>query len=204
MFLTVLPLRAIVFQVLFLLIAIAIEALVLHSRLEIARRKSVEYAAFMNLLSAILGWIVFFFMVSRLSGELKAQLLSYIFYDNFSALYRSSNPMPWLLLMSFATFLATFVIKNKTLEVFQLFLERHSPQDSAKPANLNEFSMEAILTIGNKIIFGSTPLTKSLTHKSPERITLFSRRQSLAILWGHLCSNSIILVILFLRTQLPQ
>lgn len=204
MFLPVLPLRAIVFQILFLLIAIAIEALVLQRRLQIARRKSVEYAAFMNLLSAILGWIVFFFLTSRLPRELKAQLLSYIFYGNFLTLSPFSNPMPWVILMSFATFMATFVIKNKTLEVFQIFLERHSSQDSTKPANLNEFSMETFLTIGNKVIFGSTPPTKSLTHKSPERITLFSRRQSLAILWGHLCSNSIISVILFLRSQLPQ
>lgn len=204
MFLPVLPLRAIVFQILFLLIAIAIEALVLHRRLLIARRKSVEYAAFMNLLSAILGWIVFFFITARLPRELKAQLLNYIFYDNFLTLSRYSKPLPWMILMSFATFLATFVIKNKTLEVFQIFLERHSVQDPTKPANLNEFSMETVLTLGNKVIFGSTPPTKSLTHKSPERITLFSRRQSLALFWGHFCSNSIILVILFIRTQLPQ
>lgn len=204
MFLTVLPLRAIVFQVLFLLIAIAIEALVLHRRLEIARRKCVEYAAFMNLLSSILGWIVFFFMVSRLSGELKAQLLSYIFYDNYVGLYGSSNPMAWLLLMSFAAFAATFVVKNKTLEVFQIFFELHSSQDKTKPANLNEFLRHNALNIGNKIIFGSTPPTKNLLQKTPQRITLFSRRQSLAILWGHLCSNSIISVILFLRSQLPH
>lgn len=204
MLLTVLPLRAIVFQVLFLLIAIAIEALVLQRRLLIARRKSIEYAAFMNLLSAILGWIVFFFLVSRLSGELKAQLLSYIFYDNFLPLYRASNPMPWLLLMSFAAFAGTFIVKNKTLEIFQIFFETHSSQDKTKPANLNEFLRENALSIANKIIFGSTPPTKNLLQKTPQTITIFSRRQSLAILWGHLCSNSIILVILFLRSQLPQ
>ena len=56
MFETVYPLRAVAFQLLFFLIAIAIESLILRRRRNIDRQTSLEYAAFMNLLTIVLGW----------------------------------------------------------------------------------------------------------------------------------------------------
>ena len=56
----VLPLRAIVFQCLLLLVAIALEAKVLRRQLQLGYQPSIRYAASLNLLTVVLGWMAFF------------------------------------------------------------------------------------------------------------------------------------------------
>jgi hypothetical protein len=93
MFASVLPLRAIAFQILFLLMAIAIESHVFAVQLTlppkqpngISPQQSVQIAATLNLLTAIAGWFVFFSVQSLLPPLLKQQLLSFIFFDQWSA-----------------------------------------------------------------------------------------------------------------------
>lgn len=85
----VLPLRAIVFQTLLLLIAIAIESIALQRILNISRKTAIQYSAILNLLSTFIGWLCFFVVQSITPGFLANQLIRYIFFDRFVA----ANPL---------------------------------------------------------------------------------------------------------------
>ncbi|HAZ45341.1 MAG TPA: hypothetical protein DDW76_18445 [Cyanobacteria bacterium UBA11369] len=78
----VLPLRAIVFQMLFLSLAIAIEALVFQKQWKLSRKASIEYSLGLNLFSTCLGWLVFFAVQSFLSPNLKKQIITFVFFNN--------------------------------------------------------------------------------------------------------------------------
>jgi len=78
----VLPLRAIVFQMLFLSLAIAIEALVFQKQWKLSRKASIEYSLGLNLFSTCLGWLVFFAVERFLSTNLKKQIITFIFFNN--------------------------------------------------------------------------------------------------------------------------
>ena len=79
----VLPLRAVVFQTLLLLISIAIESVVLQRLLNISRKTATEYSATLNLLSTFVGWLCFFVIEAITRRFLETQLIRYIFFDRF-------------------------------------------------------------------------------------------------------------------------
>ncbi|MGV0028737.1 filament integrity protein FraC [Phormidesmis priestleyi] len=109
----VLPLRMVVYQLLFLVLAIAVESLVLQRRLGIDRKKCVQLAAAVNLLSTVVGWMVFFTVEPWLSETLRSQLMSYIFFDSLS------NP-PILVGLAFISFLSTFLLKLEGINLIEL------------------------------------------------------------------------------------
>lgn len=82
MFSFVLPLRAILFQMLFLSLAIAIEALVFQKQWKLSRKASIEYSLGLNLFSTGLGWLVFFAVQPFLSPNLKKQIITFVFFNN--------------------------------------------------------------------------------------------------------------------------
>lgn len=113
MFTSVLPLRAIVFQTLFLLMAIAIEAWVLQRRLklpphqsQISPKQAVQYATTINLLTIVVGWFLFLSLQALLTPELKYQLLNFVFFDQWSP-----STAFWVVLSGFITFFASFLLK---------------------------------------------------------------------------------------------
>ncbi len=130
MFSDVLPLKAIAFQSLFLLIAIALEAMVLENRLHLGRKTSVQYATSINLLSVVIGWLVFFLVEPRLPDNLHTQLIGYIFFDwnNWS---RQLTPV--LIMAGFSVFFITFLIKWLGLDLLEWILGKKTvwfrPQD---------------------------------------------------------------------------
>lgn len=100
----VLPLRAVAFQILFLFVAISVEAIVLRARLRLKRKDSMEYAVAINLLSTIIGWMVFFLIEPSLPEPMRSALMEYIFFGG------STFP-PTLIIVGFMIFLATFLLK---------------------------------------------------------------------------------------------
>lgn len=114
--LDVLPLRAILYQLLFIVLSIAIEALVLQRYLGIGRKSAIQYAATANLLSTVVGWFIFFVVEPRLPQPWQQQFANYIFFDLMS------NP-PVLIGLAFFTFLGTFVVKLLSLDWLDLILE---------------------------------------------------------------------------------
>ena len=114
-FFDVLPLRAVLFQLLFLVTAIALESMVLRNRLGLDRKISIQFAATTNLLSTVIGWMLFFVIEPLLSPELHSQLISYIFFD------LTTNP-PLLIGLAFVSFIATFLVKLEAITWLELLL----------------------------------------------------------------------------------
>ncbi|KAM3089737.1 filament integrity protein FraC [Phormidesmis sp. 146-35] len=111
----VLPLRMIIYQLLFLVMAIAVESLVLQRRLGIGRKTSIQYAATVNLLSTVVGWMIFFTVEPWLPENLRSQLISYIFFDSLT------NP-PVLIGLAFVSFISTFLLKLEGINLLELLL----------------------------------------------------------------------------------
>lgn len=79
----VLPLRAVVFQALLLLITIAIESVIFQRLLNISPKTATAYSITLNLLSTFIGWLCFFVIEAITRGFLQTQIIRYIFFDRF-------------------------------------------------------------------------------------------------------------------------
>lgn len=122
MLFNLLPLRAIAFQFMFLLMAIAIEGYVLYRLLEIKHKDSMQYSATVNLLSTFVGWLVFFAAQPFIPANLKLQVISYIFFERFHTNFWQAGIAPYLVLAALAIFIGTFLIELKGLELLEFAL----------------------------------------------------------------------------------
>ena len=118
----VLPLRGIIFQCLLLLVAIALEAIVLRRRLQLGFQPSIRYAATLNLLSVVLGWIVFLGIEPWLPTALRTQIMSYILFGNFYDNGVAGNLGMAVIITGLITFFLTFWTKATGLELLTLAL----------------------------------------------------------------------------------
>lgn len=109
-----LPLGVILFNLLFLLVAIPIEAYVFNIRLKFDKKTSIFYAIATNLFSGTLGWIIFFILEPNLPIDIKSELINYIFFNNFN----SPNTQATLIFSTFIIFFITFLMKFLLLQVF--------------------------------------------------------------------------------------
>ncbi|NEQ53221.1 MAG: hypothetical protein F6K11_24310 [Leptolyngbya sp. SIO3F4] len=117
------PFKAIVFQVLFLLVAIALEAMVLRQRLRFGFKQSIRYAAAINLLTTVLGWFAFLSIEPLVEPRLQAQVISYVLFDNL--INNTLKPqMGWIiLLVGLGAFFLTLILKLKGLELIMRIME---------------------------------------------------------------------------------
>ncbi len=113
----VLPLRMILFQSMFLMMAIAIESSVLRRNLGIPPKKSVEYATVINFLATIIGWLLFLNIQSILPPVLRVDVISAIFFDRWAR-----SLIPWTILAALITFFMSLLIKWLALWQLQFFL----------------------------------------------------------------------------------
>ncbi len=127
----VLPLRAIAFQILFLLIAIALEALVLYWRLPYGYKTSVRYAATINLLSTFVGWVIFFNVQQVLPEDLRIQLISFFFFERFLGNAWEASMAPLLVTTALGTFLGVIMAEYQALTALEIILETRKPQESS-------------------------------------------------------------------------
>ncbi|MCL1468335.1 filament integrity protein FraC [Argonema galeatum] len=176
MLVTVLPLRAFMFQILFLLMAIAVEAFIIQQKMSLPRRVSIEYAASLNLLSTILGWLIFFFIHPLLPFSFQKQLINFILFGHFT----TNSGLPLIIiffdlgLVSLLIFLLTIVIKFIALELL---------------INLNSISKNAQIKV--KIISQSDSVKKNIDH-------YLERNKSKSLLIANVYSQSLILLVSFL------
>jgi len=141
------PLRAIIFQFLFLLLAIAIEGLVFHRILNIEHRTCMQYSATINLLSTLVGWLVFFAIQPLLPPNIKIQLLSYIFFERLFSNPSLSNVAPILVGLGLVIFIGTFFLELKGLELLEVWLKKTEEKDdkgSEKPFGFRGRQNQAI------------------------------------------------------------
>jgi hypothetical protein len=124
----VFPLGAILFNFLFFLITIPIEAYVLNSQLKFDKKTSVFYAICINLFSGVIGWIIFFIAEPFLSVDLKSDLITYVFFNQYNGKVLST-----LLIGAFIIFFATFLVKFGLLKLSLIALRE---PDKNKPVEL--------------------------------------------------------------------
>ena len=178
----ILPLQAIAFQILFLMMAIAIEGFILHYQLKFQRKTCIEYATTLNLITTILGWITFFIIQRFIPHPWRSEMISYIFFDHLITQHELSFYIP-IIFTTFFIFLTSFLIKYKGLEILQIYLGvplpniPDIPQRNAPRLNENENITVNINNHPNFKIFQ-------------------------AILWANACSHTAILVLLILRAFL--
>ncbi|MGK7900125.1 MAG: filament integrity protein FraC [Hormoscilla sp.] len=80
----ILPLRAVVFQILLTTVAIAVESLLLHKRLKLSRKTSLEYAVSLNFLTLFAGWYLFFVFFDTLPSQMKLNVIELILFNKAS------------------------------------------------------------------------------------------------------------------------
>jgi hypothetical protein len=183
----ILPLRAIIFQFFFLLIAVILEALVFQRTLELEYRTSVQYSITVNLLSTVLGWVMFFNLQPILPRELETQLISYVFFERFLFNAWVSGITPVLIITSLAMFMGTFFVKLQGLNLLEFLLKYNPHKKEDKPAE----------------VIKEKKTERSRFAKYNAGFQVNSRAYS--VLVANACSFSAILFLLFVRLLLhPQ
>jgi hypothetical protein len=115
---SVMPLRGIIFQCLLLLVAIVLEAIILRRGLRLGFQISVRYAATINLLTVVLGWILFLGIEPLLPVTVRTQIMSYILFGNFyiNSLTESNGLGVVVIVLGLIIFFLTFGAKTIALE----------------------------------------------------------------------------------------
>jgi hypothetical protein len=145
-----LPLRAIAFQFMFLLIAIAIEGYVLYRLLSIKHRDSMQYSATVNLLSTFVGWLVFFAAQRFIPANIKLQIISYIFFERFHTNFWQTGIAPNLVLTMLALFIGTFLIELKGLELLEYALGKVKKEPKVEVEKVSRFRGRKNRVVGIK------------------------------------------------------
>ncbi|MEO0534915.1 MAG: filament integrity protein FraC [Cyanobacteria bacterium P01_A01_bin.123] len=182
----ILPLRAIAFQCLFLLVAIALEAAVLRQWLRQPFKTSIEYAATVNLFTASLGWFAVLGIEPLLSDAFKQQVISYVLFDRFFGDTWDTRIIVFLLMAAVLAFFITFFIKMKGLEGLQWLLGVQQPQQPKQT---------------------SQTLTRQQKYDRARRGGLAiaaPSRQAMAVLQANALSFSAILILLLIRAAIVR
>lgn len=102
------PFRLMVTQSLLLVVAIALESLILRRFLQYPPRKSVEYSTSINLFSLVVGWFFFLNLVSNfpLPAPILKDLMNLILFDQWS-----SSTLAGTVVAALVTFFVTFFVE---------------------------------------------------------------------------------------------
>jgi len=112
------PFGIILFDFLFLLVAIPVEAYILNRRLKFDKRTSSFYAVSMNVFSNVIGWLIFFSLEqSPVFDSYRVELINYILYNRLSANLSGS-----IIMLGFTTFFGTLIIKFGLLKLLIISL----------------------------------------------------------------------------------
>ncbi len=182
----VVPIQTILFQTIFLLVAIALEARVLQRKLYLTRRRSIEYATSINLLAVVLGWFGFFLLQEWLPQPLKLELLTFIFFDRFLE-QQPHNLLLMIVSTGIVIFFSAFIIKLKGLQLLEALLE------TAPEKNITEDQEKEALKLPRN------RRRKGLSERLDQAVTRTDPTQATAVLLANAYSHSAILLILALR-----
>ncbi|MEQ9622448.1 filament integrity protein FraC [Coleofasciculus chthonoplastes] len=174
----VLPLQLILFQVLFLLVTIALESRVFHRRLNLTRKNSVQYATSLNLWSVVIGWLTFLILGTSLPQVLQIQIVSFIFFDHpiGSQLDKAD---PRIIFIGIVIFFFSFLIKIIGFELIKIWIHEQPEQ------------FDTSSDVSNK--------RPRLFNQPKRKITRNKPNPALAVLLANAYSYSAILLLLVLR-----
>ncbi len=155
----VVPLGAILFSFLFLLVSIPLEAYILNSVLKFDKKTSSFYAICMNLFSNVVGWIIFFWIEPFLSIRLRTSLMNLIFFDQILP-----NTINLMILTAFIVFFGTFVVKSFILRAALIsltdFWKKQDESDVQKFLSRRGFKMR----LQTKNIFTSVLIANAVSY----------------------------------------
>ncbi len=139
----ILPLPTIIFQVLFLLIAIASEAVIFNRLAGMNQRRSIEYAAAMELLVLCMGWTCFFVGYEFLPSSIQADLQTLILQGVWS-----NDLNNWLLVIVPIVFFLIFELKAIAVQFLDLILKYPAPgSDIGLPEEPDDTSRTLTMTV---------------------------------------------------------
>jgi len=171
----VLPLRMIAFQLMFVLLAIAIEGVIFQRELSMIPRKAMFYSTILNLLTTVVGWFVFFAVESVLSLPLRRELIEFILFNQIG-----QEAVFWGILAGFLTFFASFLIKIFGFNQLQQLLLTQKEWEAQQQTQLNQ------RRFGQRFKRKGGRWTES-------------NNQASALLTANACSYSAVTLILFTR-----
>ncbi len=81
---SIIPLKTLFLQSLFVLVQITIESSFLYHSLKLSRKASLEYSIPMNLFSTIMGWLIFLFFVPLAEPNFQIKIMNFILFNKLS------------------------------------------------------------------------------------------------------------------------
>ncbi len=172
MFFTVLALPVVLTQILVLLIVIAIESVFFHKFLKFSPKNSVQYVATINLLSAIVGWLIFLGWEEIISPSERERLMSCVFFNQCQFLGFLS--FIFNLLIFFGSFLWKWL-------GFKLFM---------------------VLWLGERKLFINSPLPPKLYVQLKNRIRILSDAILIVFLAHFLSYYAIVMTLIIQKSSL--
>ncbi|MBK1986409.1 filament integrity protein fraC [Sphaerospermopsis aphanizomenoides BCCUSP55] len=156
----ILPIGAIVFETLFLLIAIAIEGYVLNRSLKFDKKTSIFYAIAMNVFSSVIGWNIFFLVEPILDVQLKSELMSYIFFNNFKRPSTQSS----LIVLGLLIFIGTFLVKLHLLKILIISLSEGGKKEISDSSQREKLLKNEKIKLQNANLITTTLIANSMSY----------------------------------------
>jgi hypothetical protein len=168
------PLGAILFEFLFLLTAIPIEAYVLNKRLQFDKKTSMFYAISINLFSSTIGWIIFFFIEPMLPINLKSELISYMVFNSF----RRESSQAIMIFTAFIMFFLTFLMKFFLLRIFVVSLRETFlvKQEKLPTSNRLKWRRASTVRLQNSNLVTTVLIANSLSYSAITILLLLGRK----------------------------
>ncbi|AVH73248.1 filament integrity protein FraC [Nostoc sp. 'Lobaria pulmonaria (5183) cyanobiont'] len=165
------PIGGFLFDFLFVLIAIPIEAYVLHSRLKFDKKTSTFYAISINLFSSVIGWLIFFVSEPLLPIQVKSELINYMLFNNF----KSSNTQTLIILTACIIFFTTFLMKFFILRVLLFSLNESFTKKEEEPQTSQRLQRRRFTTLNfqNTNLVTTILIANSLSYSAITIILLF-------------------------------
>ncbi|MEH2052223.1 filament integrity protein FraC [Nostoc sp.] len=152
------PIGGILFDLLFVMIAIPIEAYVLHSRLKFDKKTSTFYAISINLFSSVIGWFIFFVSEPLLPIQVKSELINYMLFNSF----KLPSTQTLIILTACIIFFATFLMKFLILRVLLFSLHEPVAKKEAKEEEETKISQRQQRLRLSSVNFQNTNLVTTI------------------------------------------
>lgn len=120
----VFPLGIILFNFLFLLVAIPIEAYILNIRLNFDKKSSIFYAICVNFFSGAIGWFICFLLEPSLPETWRLELINFVFFNRLSL---SGEVYGSIVLFASIAFFVTFLMKLVILKLLIFSIRESGP-----------------------------------------------------------------------------
>lgn len=170
----VFPFGVILFDFLFLLVAIPVEAYIYNRRLKFDKRTSSFYAISINVFSNVIGWIVFFVLEpNNFFDNYKSQMINFLLYNRLGGEVYSG-----IVLAAFITFFGTLMVKFALLKLMIIALSEPGEKKS-EPEPEDSILLQRKTRRGYKkawqstSLFTTTLIANSLSYSAITLVVLF-------------------------------